>query len=142
MFRTMTYRRTETGFSIVELMVGTVIAMVAILVIFNAFAAFEGQKRSTTTTNDVQAAGMLALQAIERDMRMAGYGMTVNNAIISNPRSRSRNEYAVTSASSSACISPSSVGRARQRASWSTQVTIEAAKYRIFSSSLGAMSSR
>jgi len=84
MFRTITYRRTETGFSIVELMVGTVIAMVAILVIFNAFAAFEGQKRSTTTTNDVQAAGMLALQAIERDVRMAGYGMTVNNAIISN----------------------------------------------------------
>ena len=30
--------------------------------------------------------------------------------------------------SSSACISPSSVGRSRQRASWSTQVTIEAAK--------------
>ena len=44
--------------------------------------------------------------------------------------------------SSSACISFSSSGRSRQRASWSTQVTIDAAKYRIFSSSLGAMSSR
>jgi hypothetical protein len=30
----------------------------------------------------------------------------------------------------------------RQRASWSTHVTMDAAKYRIFSSSLGAMSSR
>ena len=59
-------------------MVGTVVAMLAILVIFNAFAMFEGQKRSTTTTNDVQATGTLALQAIEHDVRMAGYGMTVN----------------------------------------------------------------
>ena len=52
-------------------------AMLAILVI-HAFAMFEGQKRSTTTTNDVQATGTLALQAIEHDVRMAGYGMTVN----------------------------------------------------------------
>ena len=43
---------------------------------------------------------------------------------------------------SSSCISASSLGRSRQRASWSTHVTIDAAKYRIFSSSLGAMSSR
>ncbi len=78
MFRTITHRRTQSGFSIVELMVGTVVAMLAILVIFNAFAMFEGQKRSTTTTNDVQATGTLALQAIEHDVRMAGYGMTVN----------------------------------------------------------------
>jgi len=82
--RTLPQRRAQTGFSIVELMVGMVVAMLAILVIFNVFAVFEGQKRSTTTTNDVQATGMLALQAIERDVRMAGYGMTVNNAIITN----------------------------------------------------------
>ena len=84
MLRTATSKRAQAGFSIVELMVGTVVAMLAILVIFNAFAMFEGQKRSTNTTNDVQATGMLALQAIERDMRMAGYGMTVNNQIIAN----------------------------------------------------------
>ncbi len=78
MLRTITHRRTQTGFSIVELMVGTVVAMLAILVIFNAFAMFEGQKRSTTSTNDLQATGMLALQAIEHDVRMAGYGLTVS----------------------------------------------------------------
>ena len=84
MFRIITHKRTQTGFSIVELMVGTVVAMLAILVIFNAFAMFEGQKRSTTTTNDVQATGMIALQSIERDVRMAGYGMTVSNQIITS----------------------------------------------------------
>jgi type IV pilus assembly protein PilW len=84
MFRTATSKHAQSGFSIVELLVGTVVAMLAILVIFNAFAMFEGQRRSSTTTNDVQATGMLALQAIERDMRGAGYGLTVNNKIISN----------------------------------------------------------
>jgi type IV pilus assembly protein PilW len=84
MLRTARSKRAQAGFSIVELMVGTVVAMLAILVIFNAFAMFEGQKRSTSTTNDVQATGMLALQALERDMRMAGYGLTVNNKVISN----------------------------------------------------------
>ena len=78
MSQIMTSKHAQRGFSIVELMVGCVVGMLAILVIFNAFATFEGQKRSTTTTNDVQATGMLALQAIEREVRMAGYGMAVN----------------------------------------------------------------
>ena len=79
MSQSMTSKRAQQGISIVELMVGAVVGLLAILVIFNAFASFEGQKRSTTTANDVQATGMLALQAIEREVRMAGYGMAVNS---------------------------------------------------------------
>ncbi|MEO8626722.1 MAG: prepilin-type N-terminal cleavage/methylation domain-containing protein, partial [Betaproteobacteria bacterium] len=73
--------RSLGGFSLVEMMVGVVISMLAILVIFEAFAVFEGQKRTTTSATAAQESGLLALSAIDRDARMAGYGMVVNNML-------------------------------------------------------------
>ena len=69
------------GFSMIEMMVGVVISMLAILVIFEAFAVFEGQRRTTTSATAAQESGLLALSAIDRDARMAGYGMVVNNML-------------------------------------------------------------
>ena len=53
-----------------------------------------------------------------------------------------RSSFSAAYASSTLLTSPSSVSMSLARASSSIQVTIEAAKYRTFSSSLGAMSSR
>lgn len=65
----------ETGFSLVELMVGVVIGLIGVLVIMRAFEVNEGYKRSTLGTGQAQANGAIALFNIERVVRFAGYGM-------------------------------------------------------------------
>ncbi|MBI3068448.1 MAG: PilW family protein, partial [Betaproteobacteria bacterium] len=65
------------GMSLVELMVAALIGLIGSVVIFQVFAVFEGQKRTTTSGGDAQTNGALALFTVERDLRMAGYG--INN---------------------------------------------------------------
>jgi type IV pilus assembly protein PilW len=62
------------GFSLIELMVAIVIAMLASLAISQTFAVFEGQKRTTVSGADAQDNALMALHAIERELRMAGMG--------------------------------------------------------------------
>jgi len=64
----------ERGFSLIELMVAVVIAMLASLAISQTFAVFEGQKRTTVSGADAQDNALMALHAIERELRMAGMG--------------------------------------------------------------------
>jgi type IV pilus assembly protein PilW len=66
------------GFSIVEIMVGLAIGVVSMLIVMQVFATFEGQKRTTTSGTDAQTNGGLALYTLERDLRMAGYGLNVS----------------------------------------------------------------
>jgi len=79
----------QRGFSLVELMVGLVIGLVSTLVIMQAYATFEGQKRSTTGGSDAQTNAGIALYNIQREMAMAGYGLpvfsTVNPALLCDP---------------------------------------------------------
>jgi len=70
-----------TGFSLVEIMVGLVIGLLTILVIMQLFAGFEGQKRTTTSGADAQENGQIALLTMERDIRMAGYGIANSAAL-------------------------------------------------------------
>ncbi|MES2536087.1 MAG: PilW family protein [Pseudomonadota bacterium] len=69
------------GFSLIELMVGIVIAMLGVLVMMQVSTVFEGQKRTTTSGSDAQTNGMSALFAIERDLRGAGYGLSKADAV-------------------------------------------------------------
>lgn len=68
-------RKFQSGFSIVELMVAALIGLIGSVVIFQVFAAFEGQKRATTSGGDAQSSVALAMHAIERDARQAGFGI-------------------------------------------------------------------
>lgn len=72
--KTMMY--TQAGLSLVEMMVGMVVGLLATLVIMQAFSAFEGQRRSTTGTADAQTNGSLALMNIQRDLQAAGFGLS------------------------------------------------------------------
>lgn len=63
------------GFSLVEVMVGMAIGMLGIIVMAQIFAISEGQKRTTTSGADAETNGLIALNTIERDLRMAGYGL-------------------------------------------------------------------
>jgi type IV pilus assembly protein PilW len=65
----------QAGFSLIELMVGLVIGLIATVVIMQTFASFEGTKRSTTGVADAQTNGSIALYSIQRELQSAGYGM-------------------------------------------------------------------
>lgn len=63
----------QTGFTMVEIMVGLAIGMLATVVIMQVFSVFEGQKRTTTGTADAQTSGSIALYNIVRETQFAGY---------------------------------------------------------------------
>ena len=65
----------QAGFSLVEIMVGMVIGLLATLVIVQIMSAFEAQKRVTTGNADAQTNGGITLFGIERDLQMAGFAL-------------------------------------------------------------------
>jgi type IV pilus assembly protein PilW len=67
-------RRRARGLGLVEVMVGLVIGMVAILVVMQVFQLSEGSRRTTVGGDDAQMAGTLTLTALQRELRQAGYG--------------------------------------------------------------------
>jgi type IV pilus assembly protein PilW len=73
--RNRRFPRLSRGFTLVELMVGVLIGLIGTVVIFQVFAVSEGQKRTTAGSSDAQQNGVFSLFQIERDVRMAGYGI-------------------------------------------------------------------
>jgi type IV pilus assembly protein PilW len=65
----------QEGFTLVEIMVGLVIGMLATIVIMQVFSVFEAQKRTTTGTADAQVNGSIALFTITRDVNLAGFSL-------------------------------------------------------------------
>lgn len=65
----------QSGFSLVEIMVGLVIGLLATLVIVQVFSTFDSQRRKTSGSADAQTNGSIALYSLQRDLQMAGYGM-------------------------------------------------------------------
>ena len=64
------------GFSLIELMVGVVLAIVVFIIITQTLATFENQRRATTGGSDSAVNGSIALFQLERDARMAAFGFT------------------------------------------------------------------
>lgn len=71
----------ETGFSIIEIMVGLAVGLIAMLVILGLYAGFESQKRTTTSGSDAHTTGTLALYSMSRNVRQAGYGFADLNVL-------------------------------------------------------------
>lgn len=69
------HRRTR-GFSLVELMVGIVVAMLAVVVVMQVFKVSEGQRRNTSGGDDAQTTGAIAVSLLQRDLRQAGQGFS------------------------------------------------------------------
>ena len=65
----------QSGFSLVEIMVGLVVGLLATLIITQVFSTFESQRRKTTGSADAQTNGSIALYSMQKDLQMAGYGM-------------------------------------------------------------------
>ena len=64
----------QKGFSLIELMVGMTIGFIALIVIVQTMSVFDAHKTTTTAAADAQENGLLALSAIERDIRRSGAG--------------------------------------------------------------------
>ncbi|MBE7419941.1 MAG: PilW family protein [Ideonella sp.] len=79
--RSIELQRTSAGFSLVELMVGLAIGMLAVVIMMQVFSVSEGYKRTTTGGDDAQNNGAIALYGLQRDLRMAGQGA---NSFIDN----------------------------------------------------------
>ena len=71
----MTGIRQQQGFSLVEVMVSTVVALFATLAIFQSFAVSEGYRRTATSGGDASFGGAVGAYVIDHDLRMAGYGV-------------------------------------------------------------------
>lgn len=72
--RSKTPSRRIRGFSLIELMVGLTIGFIAVVIIMQSLSVFESHKRTTTAGVDAQENGLLALMAIEADIRKAAAG--------------------------------------------------------------------
>jgi type IV pilus assembly protein PilW len=71
----MAGRQNMRGFSLIELMVGMVIAILSSIVVYQVFAVSERQKRTTTGAADAQSNGAIGFYMMERDIKMAGWGL-------------------------------------------------------------------
>ena len=70
----------QAGFTLVEIMIALLIGLIGIVVMMQTFSVSEGFKRTATSGTDAQINGGVATYMIQRELRMAGYGM--NNLMI------------------------------------------------------------
>lgn len=75
MHKPISLRKSDLGFSLVELLVATAITLISLLIIVQVFSVYDGWKRTTTGTAQSQENGLLGAFSIERDLRHAGFGM-------------------------------------------------------------------
>ncbi len=73
-------RSRSAGFSLVELMVAMIIAVLVMLGISELMANNEGQQRTTTSTNDIDQAGSYAAYSLDKVIRSAGSAFYQANA--------------------------------------------------------------
>ena len=71
----LTYR--QQGFSLIDIMVGIVIALVAMLVVYQVFAVGEQFKRNTTSIGEAQVNGLLASFALGIQLANSGNALAV-----------------------------------------------------------------
>jgi type IV pilus assembly protein PilW len=76
--------RRYAGFGLVEILVGVVIGLIALLVIYQALALSEGYKRTTTAGGDAQSAGMISTFVLAQDIGNAGSGVAPNAQELAN----------------------------------------------------------
>ena len=74
-------KRTQHGMSLVEVLVAVAIGLIGILIITQAYLASDSFNRSTIGEGGAQTNGTIALFTVQRDLRMAGYGLADSRAL-------------------------------------------------------------
>jgi type IV pilus assembly protein PilW len=73
--------RRNAGFTLVEIMVGMVIALIGMIVIFQVFAIEENVNRTTSSGSDAQQNGVYSLAMLQQSARKAGWGFNTSRAM-------------------------------------------------------------
>ena len=74
-------RMRQQGLSLVEVMVAVLIGLIGILIITQAYITGDRFNRSTLGEGGAQTNGLIALYSVERDVRLAGYGIANSGAL-------------------------------------------------------------
>jgi len=75
------HRKFSNGFTLIELMIGLTIALVFLLIVGVIFTNANQQKSTTSSGADAQTSGALGSHMVERDLRMAGYGINISDLL-------------------------------------------------------------
>lgn len=67
------------GFTLVEVLIAMLLGMFGIIVMMQVFALSEERKRATTSGGDATSEGVMAVYALQRDIRQAGYGFAATD---------------------------------------------------------------
>lgn len=68
-------RRLSGGFTLVELLIGMLIAMIGVIIMMEVLLSSEERTRTTTGGNDALSNGAVMLHVLQRDLLQAGYGL-------------------------------------------------------------------
>ncbi|HWU81873.1 MAG TPA: PilW family protein [Methylophilaceae bacterium] len=81
-------KRTLSGFSLLEIMIGMVIGLLGTIVVMQVFSMNESRNRTTTSGDDAQNSAAIALYGLQRDIQQSGYGITAAKIIGCNVQLR------------------------------------------------------
>jgi type IV pilus assembly protein PilW len=97
-FRIVAASSRARGVTLIELMVGLAIGLLATLVIAQVLTISEGRRRTKVTGSEAQVSGSLALYSVRREIEMAGYGLTASTSGLGCPirAQRAGTNYATT----------------------------------------------
>jgi type IV pilus assembly protein PilW len=73
-------RREQHGFSLIEIMIGLVIGLIAVLVIYQIYTVSEGFKRNTTAAGEAQMNGLFSTFVLGMELSNGGAAMAVSAA--------------------------------------------------------------
>ena len=74
-------RSGESGFSLIEIMVGMVIGLLAIIIMMQVFAVSEERKRTANAGSDAQNSAVIALDGLQRHIGQSGYGFALTRLL-------------------------------------------------------------
>ena len=72
------------GFGLVEIMVGLMIGLIAVLVIYQVYNVSEGFKRNTTALGEAQQAGLFSTFVLGMEIANAGAGTAVSASFLAS----------------------------------------------------------
>jgi type IV pilus assembly protein PilW len=83
--RPRSQRRRLNGFTLIELLVGMALGLITTVIIAQVIVTADGNRQTTTTGNDAQVNGALALYTLNREVQGAGYGLISHSAGLGCP---------------------------------------------------------
>ncbi|MDE2607448.1 MAG: PilW family protein [Burkholderiales bacterium] len=68
-------RARQQGFSLIEILIGLLIAMIGVVIMMEVLITSEARTRTTTSGTDAMSSGAVMLHMLQADLKQAGYGI-------------------------------------------------------------------